>query len=298
MNETKYKITEILNYSLLDFDDYTLTVKGLIGIILIALITKVLLSILRKAILKSKKMKNLDEGSLYSVIRIFNYIGWTLAGILMLDTAGVKVTVLLTSSAGLLLGLGIGLQQIFKDFVSGIVLLLEGHNKVGDILQVDDDIVVLKDIGLRTSLGVNRDDVTIMLPNSKIINDKVINWSHQHKKTRFRIDVGVAYGSDIDLVIEILKNSALEHPDIYNKDSIEARFVDFGASSLNFQLMFYSRNIFRIGRVQSDIRKIIYRKFQEHGITIPFPQMDVHMKNNELPSVNNSFKECLNEKNQ
>ena len=278
MGETKYKIMQILNYKLVDFGNYNLTIKGVIGIILIFVITKILLSLLKRAILKLNNLKTKDEGSLYSIIRIFNYTGWVIAIILILDTLGIKVTVLLTSSAALLVGIGIGLQQIFKDFISGIILLLEGHNKVGDILQVDNDIVVLKDIGLRTSLGVNRDDITIMLPNSKIINDKVVNWSHQQKKTRFRIDVGVAYGSDIELVIDILKNSALEHPDIFNKDLIEVRFIEFGNSSLNFQLLFYSRNIFRIERVKSDIRKIIYRKLSEHNIIIPFQQMDVHLK--------------------
>lgn len=278
MDETKNKIIEILNYELVDFGDYSLTIKGIIGIIIIFIITKILLTLLKRAILKSKKLKNKDEGNLYSLIRIFNYTGWTISVILMLDTAGIQVTVLLTSSAALLVGVGIGLQQVFKDFFSGIILLLEGHNKVGDILEVDHDIVILKEIGLRTSLGVNRDDVTIMLPNSKIINDKMVNWSHQQKKTRFRIDVGVAYGSDIDLVIDILKNSAFEHPDIFNKDLIEARFIDFGSSSLNFQVLFYSRNIFRIERVKSDIRKNIYHQLSEHNITIPFQQMDIHMK--------------------
>ena len=278
MDGNKYNITQMLNYKLVGFGDYDLTTKGVIGIILIFVITKILLTLLKRAILRSKRLKNKDEGHVYSIIRIFNYIGWAIAIVLMLDTAGIKVTVLLTSSAALLVGIGLGLQQVFKDFFSGIILLLEGHNKVGDILQVDNDIVILKEIGLRTSLGVNRDDVTIMLPNSKIINDKVINWSHQQKKTRFRIDVGVAYGSDIELIIDILKNSALEHPDIFNKDLIEARFIDFGSSSLNFQLLFYSRNIFRIERVKSDIRKIIYRQLSEQNITIPFQQIDIHMK--------------------
>ena len=194
-------------------------------------------------------------------------------------TTTALATVLLTSSTALFVGIGLGLQATFIDFISGLVLLIEGKTKVGDILQVDNDIVMLKEIGLRTSEGVNRDDITILIPNSKIINDKVINWSHQEKKTRFRINVGVAYGSDVDLVIKILEESVLEHPDIYNKNLIEARFVDFGNSSLDFQVLFYSKNIFRIEKVKSDIRRIINRNFIKHNITIPFPQMDVHLKN-------------------
>jgi len=118
----------------------------------------------------------------------------------------------------------------------------------------------------------------VIIPNSIITTNKVINWSHQSKKTRFRINVGVAYGSDVDLVIRVLEKSALEHPDIRDKDHINARLVDFGTSSLNFQLLFYSDNAFRVEKVKADIRRIINRKFIESGIVIPFPQLDVHMK--------------------
>ena len=278
MDKSKITIEQILNYKIINFGNYYLTTEKLFVIVLIVIITKTVLIVIKRSLLKSKRLKNKDEGSLFSIIQIFNYVGWTIAIILILDTLGIKITVLLTGSAALLVGVGLGLQQTFNDFVSGIILLIEGKTKVGDILQFDNDVVMLKEIGLRTSEGVNRDDITIIIPNSKIINDKVINWSHQEKKTRFRIDVGVAYGSDVELVIRILEESALEHPDIFNKDSIEARFVDFGNSSLNFQLLFYSKNIFRIERVKSDIRKIINRNFIKNGITIPFPQMDVYLK--------------------
>jgi len=266
-----------LNYKLLDMDNYNLSVEELITIIFIIIITKIILTIFKRSILKAKKKDSANEGSLFSIIQIANYVGWVVAIIIILDTLGIKITVLLTGSAALLVGIGLGLQQTFNDFISGIILLLEGKTKVGDILEVDNDIVMLKEIGLRTSEGVNRDDISIIIPNSKIINDKVINWSHQEKKTRFRIDVGVAYGSDVDLVTKILEESVYEHPDIFNKNLIEARFVDFGESSLNFQVLFYSKNIFRIERVKSDIRKIIIRNLIKHKITIPFPQMDVHL---------------------
>ncbi len=278
MDKGRHTIEQILNYRIIDLGNYDLTIDRLLLAILIIFVTKALLLSIKRSLLKAKKLRTRDEGDLFSVIQIFNYAGWIIASILILDTLGIKITVLLTGSAALLVGVGLGLQQTFNDFISGIILLIEGKTKVGDILQVDDDVVVLKDIGLRTSEGIDRDDITIIIPNSKIINDKVINWSHQQKKTRFRIDLGVAYGSDVDSVIEILESSALEHPDIINKKSIEARFVDFGESSLNFQLLFYSTNIFRIERVKSDIRKIIIQNLMKNNITIPFPQMDVHLK--------------------
>ncbi len=278
MEKSKNTLDHILNYNLISFGDFHLTTEKLILIILIVVVTKALLILLKRSLLRTKQFKTKDEGNLYAIVQIFNYVGWTLAILIILNTLGIKLTVLLTGSAALLVGVGLGLQQTFNDFVSGIILLLEGKTKVGDILQFDNDVIMLKEIGLRTSEGINRDNIAIIIPNSKIINDKVINWSHQQKKTRFRINVGVAYGSDVDLVIKVLEESALEHPDISDKELTEARFIDFGDSSLNFELLFYSKNIFRIEKMKSDIRKIIIRNFMKNNITVPFPQMDVYLK--------------------
>jgi small-conductance mechanosensitive channel len=190
----------------------------------------------------------------------------------------IKVTVLIAGSAALLVGVGLGLQQTFNDVISGIILLSERSIKINDVLEIDDDVVKIQSIGLRTSKGLNRDDISIIIPNSLITTNKVINWSHQSKKTRFRIDVGVAYGSKVETVIKALEESAYEHPDIDDRNSVEARLTNFGNSSLDFQLLFFSKNIFRIGKVKSDIRRIINRKFEEQKIVIPFPQMDIHFK--------------------
>ena len=127
---------------------------------------------------------------------------------------------------------------------------------------------------------MNRDDISVIIPNSLITTSKVINWSHQSNQTRFKIHVGVAYGSDVDLVIKVLEESAFEHPDISDRELTEARLVNFGTSSLDFQVLFFSKNIFRISKVKSDIRRIINQKFAENGITIAFPQLDLHLRSN------------------
>ena len=148
-------------------------------------------------------------------------------------------------------------------------------------------MVIIESIGLRTSKALNTDDIFIIIPNSLITSNKVINWSHQTMKTRFRIDVGVAYGSDVDLVIKILEESAFEHPSITDIESTEARLVNFGNSSLDFQVLFFSHNIFRISKVKSDIRRSISQKFAKNNVTIPFPQMDLHLKSNYTEILDN-----------
>ena len=271
-------LNEFLQYRLFQLGDFSMNVEKLVSVVIILILTKLILLGIRKSIYRTRKNKTRDPGSLYSVVQIVNYFGWILAIIIILDVLGIKLTMLLTGGAALLVGVGLGLQQTFNDFISGVILLIEGKTKVGDVLQIDDDVVMLKEIGLRTSEGVNRDLISVIIPNSKIINDKVINWSHQEKKTRFRIKVGVAYGSDVDKVVKILEDSVMEHPDITDRESVEARFIDFGNSSLDFELLFFSQNIFRIEKVKSDIRKIISRNFAANGINIPFPQMDIYVK--------------------
>lgn len=272
------QINNFLEFEILHVGDYKIRILAIVTIIIIILLTSFILWVIRKALFQSLSKKNLDEGNTYALYQIIKYLIWLIAFGIVLNTIGITVTVLLASSAALLVGVGLGLQQTFNDVVSGIILLSERSIKVGDILEIDGDVVKLQNIGLRTSKGLNRDEIAIILPNSVITTNKVINWSHQTKKTRFKINVGVAYGSDIELVIRVLRESAFEHPEVGNKDLIDTRFVDFGNSSLDFQVLFFSENIFRIERVKSEIRRIINRKFVENGIVIPFPQVDLHVK--------------------
>jgi small-conductance mechanosensitive channel len=273
-------IKNILNFEIFSFDTYSIKVYKIVTILLIIAGTKILLWSIKKILFARYKYQKLDEGTFYALFQIITYVIWVIVFALLLETIGVKVTILLAGSTALLVGIGLGLQQTFNDIVSGFILLSERSIKIGDILQIDDDVVKIQDIGLRTSKGLNRDDISIIIPNSLITTSKVINWSHQSKKTRFRIEVGVAYGSDVDKVIELLIESVIEHPYKFDKKLLDARLVNFGNSSLDFELLFFSNNIFRVEKVKSDIRRIINKKFNEHNIVISFPQMDVHIKSN------------------
>ncbi|MDH5609576.1 MAG: mechanosensitive ion channel [Cyclobacteriaceae bacterium] len=271
-------LRELLELELIRIGTYSIRVYTLALFVLIYLGTKFILWLIKKALFRKHKFNKLDTGSTYALFQIIKYAVWVMAIGLLLETIGINVTVLIAGSAALLVGVGLGLQQTFNDVISGIILLSERSIKIDDILEIDGEIVRIQDIGLRTSRAINRDEISFIIPNSLITNNKVINWSHQSKQTRFKINVGVAYGSDVDQVKAVLKESAQDHPEIKDKSSIEVRFMDFGNSSLDFQLLFYSENIFRIEKVKSDIRTLINQKFIESGITIPFPQMDLHIR--------------------
>ena len=273
-------LREFLEFELIRVGEYKIRVYTLATILIIFLITKLILVLIKKTLFRKRKINEFDKGNAHALFQIIRYVIWVIAVGLVLETIGIKVTVLIAGSAALLVGIGLGLQQTFNDVLSGIILLSEKSIKIDDILEIDGDIVKMQSIGLRTSKGLNTDDISIIIPNSLITTNKVINWSHQTKKTRFRIDVGVAYGSDVDLVIKTLEDSAFEHPDTSDRELTEARLVNFGNSSLDFQVLFFSKNIFRINKVKSDIRRIINKKFIENNISIPFPQMDLNLKSN------------------
>jgi small-conductance mechanosensitive channel len=277
-------IKHILESVIFRIGSHELKVYTVFIVLFIFLITKILLWVVKIGVLKKHRFRKLNYSSSYSLYQIIRYLLWIISISLILETLGISITVFIAGSAALLVGIGLGLQQTFNDFISGIILLIEGTTKIGDVLEIDEDIIMIQKIGLRTSQGLNRDDIVIIIPNSLITNNKVINWSHQSEKTRFRINVGVAYGSNVDLVIKILEESAFEHPDLTDKELIEARLINFGNSSLDFQVLFYSNNVFRIEKVKSDIRKIINRKFIENDIVIPFHQVDLHLKseNNKI----------------
>lgn len=271
-------LEKLLELELISIGDFNIRVYTILTIFLIFLITKLVLWLIKKTLLS--KYSKLDKAASYALFQIIKYLVWVIAIGLILETGGIKITVLIAGSAALLVGIGLGLQQTFNDILSGIILLSEKSIKIDDILDIDGDIVKIQSIGLRTSNALNTDDVSIIIPNSLITTNKVINWSHQTLKTRFRIDVGVAYGSDIDLVIKILEESAFEHQETSDREAIEGRLVNFGVSSLDFQVLFFSHNIFGINKVKSDIRRNISRKFHDNKIAIPFSQMDIHLRSN------------------
>jgi small-conductance mechanosensitive channel len=274
---------KFLQYRIIQFEDFQFAVYQIVIGIAIILVTKLILMVTKKIIGRTWQARKLNKGGQHSLFQLIKYFLWIVAIVLVLETLGVKVTFLLAGSAALLVGIGLGLQQTFNDIISGIILLFEGSIKIGDIIEIDGKVAKVLSIELRTSQVIDRNDIVVIVPNSKIVTDKVINWSHNTEDTRFSITVGVAYGTDVDLVINVLEKSASEHPKCLTKRKQPiARFIDFGDSALLFELLFWSDDLFRIDQIKSDIRRIINRKFNENLIQIPFPQRDLHLKTSNI----------------
>lgn len=276
------ELKEMLEYRIFEVGNYYLSMYKILMLLLIIIGVRTFLWFIKKAMSSKWNFKRRDPGNQYAIYQIISYLVWIVAFVFALETLGVKVTILIAGSAALLVGVGLGLQQTFNDIVSGAILLVEGSTKVGDVLDIDGQVVILQKIGLRASKVINRDDIVIFIPNSMIVTNKVINWSHQLQETRFKVSVGVAYGSNIDLVLRLLEESAAEHPVCSKTRPPDARFIEFGDSSLNFIVLFWSKEMFTIDKSLSDIRRNIDRKFRENGITIPFPQRDLHIKSSNV----------------
>ena len=271
-------IQRLIDYKLIALGDYFVTPLHLIKVILLVLFGWLLIFISRRIIKRQINNGRFDEGRGQAFSQILTYIVVLMTILVGLDMVGLKITLLLAGSAALLVGLGLGLQQTFNDIVSGILLLFEGTVTVGDIVEVNNIVGRVKKIAIRTSNIETRDRIVIIVPNSKLVVDNVINWSHNRSLTRFSIKVGVAYGSNVQLVMSLLREAASEHPEVATEPEPSARFIDFGESSLDFQLLFYCMRMFEIEFVRSDIRVIIEQKFKENNVTIPFPQRDLHLK--------------------
>ena len=232
----------------------------------------------KKVIVNRGNISDLERGRRLSVYKLLQYVFWVVAVLVGLESVGFQITVLLAGSAALLVGVGLGLQEVFKDFVSGVILLFDGTIRVSDIIEVDGTVGRVREIRLRASELETREGIVMIIPNSRFITGNVVNWTHNHKLTRFSVVVGVAYGSDVEKVKNVLVSCAASNPEVVKNPAPFVFFSDFADSQLTFTLMFYSRSVFRIEFVKSEIRFAIDKAFRENNITIPFPQRDVHVR--------------------
>ncbi len=228
------------------------------------------------------KQSGLSTGAKESVITISVYIIWGIGILISLNVFGLDTTSLTVAFGALSIGLGFGLQNIFSNFISGLILLFERPIQVGDVVEVGDIWGEVKKINVRSTLVQTYTNASLIIPNSEFISAKVINWSHQDPYIRRDLLVGVAYGSDTELVKTLLLRAADAVKEVYTyprKPSV--LFLDFGSSSLDFKLRFWS-SIDDFVTAESQLRFEIDKLFREHDVVIPFPQQDVHIM--DVPS--------------
>ncbi len=219
-----------------------------------------------------------DIGVQNSLITLMGYAGLVVALFASISSLGFDLGDLALIAGALSVGIGFGLQSIVNNFVSGLILLFERPIKVGDWIVTASGEGTVKKISVRSTEIETFDRSSIIVPNSELISSTVTNWTHKDRIGRIIVPVGVSYGSDPELVKEILLKCAREHPLIVNFPESFVTWMDFGSSSLNFELRAFLNDISKGLQVRTELRFAIFKAFAEAGIEIPFPQTDVHIK--------------------
>ncbi len=228
----------------------------------------------------------MDRGSREAMVTISGYVSVAIAILVALSVAGVQFTNLAIIAGALSVGIGFGLQNIVNNFVSGLILLFERPVKTGDWIIVGGTEGYVKRISIRSTLIQTFDRADVIVPNSELISGQVTNWMLYDTRGRMRIPVGVAYGSDTDRVRDILLKISEDHTKVISDGSApepKVLFMSFGDSSLNFELRAFIQNIDERLQVVSDLNFAIDAAFREHGIEIPFPQRDLHVRSWQKP---------------
>jgi len=247
---------------------------GILILFLTKAISKAWQHLFREKILKQS---GIEEGLQDSVVTISVYVLWSMGILFALNAVGFTATSLTVVLGALGVGLGFGLQAIFNNFISGIILLFERPIQVGDDIEVGGIWATVKEINVRSTIVQTYDNASLIIPNSDLISSQVTNWSFRDKRIRRTVEVGVAYGSDVELVRKTLLEVAETTPRVLKLPKPDVIFKNFGDSSLVFLLRFWTRLEYFMA-VESDVRFEIDRLFREHNIEMAFPQMDIHVR--------------------
>jgi small-conductance mechanosensitive channel len=275
---------DLLNYNLFALGEAKITPLSVIYLFLLTfLLVFVANRVSRLLIAKLLQRTSLDIGARQAIGTMSKYIILFIGFLIILQTVGIDLTTLNVVAGAIGIGIGLGLQNIANNFISGLIILFERPIKAGDRIEVDKVNGEVLSIGARATKVRTNDNITIIVPNSKFMSEDVINWSAASGAVRFKIPVAVAYDADLDLVQRLLLEAADENENVLRDPPPVVRLLEFGDDALEFELRAWSRTqLHRPGVFKSELNLSIIRKFREHGVEIPFPQRDLHVRDGRL----------------
>lgn len=277
-NEIWAAVMRFLEWELFAVQGTPVTPKSFVvaGLVLWAafVVSKVLRGIMDRRVFPRL---NLELGLRYAFLQFLHYFVLVAGVYMALTIIGLPMGMFLGVFALLSVGIGFGLQNIASNFISGLILLIERPVQVGDRVAVGDLTGDVKKISLRTTIVETTDRVSILVPNANLLENEVTNWSYGDKRVRIHVPVGVAYGSDVDLVTRLLLEVAAEEGGVLTSPEPDVHFLEFADSSLNFDLICWVPEVAVVPSVKNRLNRAIDRAFREHDVEIPFPQRVVHM---------------------
>jgi small-conductance mechanosensitive channel len=247
-------------------------------------LSKVIKIVLRSDVLDKFSLK---KGIPRMITAITQFALITLGILMAVRSIGMPLDQLTIILSAFSVGIGFGLQNIFNNLVSGVILLFEREVQIGDVIEINNLMGRVTAMGIRSSHIKTFDGADVIVPNGQLISQEVVDWTLSDKSRRIEIISGVAYGSDVHLVKKLLMQIIVEHPDIKQEPEPLVLFNDMGESSLDFRLLFWTANFEEWLRIRSEVIFAIHDTLKENNIVIPFPQRDLHLKSVEPSAFRN-----------
>lgn len=268
----------LFNVKLFDLGPTPITMATVIVMIAVMLATWLVSWGVTRTIRKALQLRGLrDEGTIGVVTRLTHYFLIGAGLFVALRVAGIDLTALFAAGAIFAVAFGFAMQNMTSNFISGVILLTEGVIKPGDVLHVEGEMVRVRDMGIRATIVRTLDDEDVIIPNSVLVQSAVTNFTYRDNLTRLRVLVGVTYGSDLRHVRQVLESATKKLDWISKEQGSVILLAEFGSSSVDFEVSIWIDDPWRSRRAKSDLREAIWWAFKQAGITIAFPQLDLHL---------------------
>jgi small-conductance mechanosensitive channel len=265
-------LKELLDIKLFEYGKLSVTVFNVSLFIILLVSAKLLTTLMRLFVQRTVADKKwIDKGKEYTIITLAKYFIYTVCIVIGLRSFGFDLTFIVASSAALLVGIGLGVQKIFADIISGFIILFEGTFKVGDIIQIPEGQARIIQINIRTSKARTSSGSVLVIPNSKLTTENINHWSFNNKSVRYSVSIYTEPGTDLAVVKQLLYDCALNHPMIDKKKNIQISLEEFTESNSQLKLFFWTDKIWDVDVVKSDLRFSIEEAFRAHGIQTGTP---------------------------
>lgn len=280
-------VQRVLDYPLLRIGAAELTLGKIAWTVLLVVFLLWAVAVIRRVIVERVLTRSqMDAHARQATGTILGYVLLLVGFMVILQTVGIDLTTLNVLAGAIGVGIGLGLQDVANNFISGLIILFERPIKIGDRIIVGDVEGQVVEIRARSTTVITNDNIAIIVPNSKFVTENVINWSYTDRRIRFRIPVGVAYGSSPALVEQALLEAVAEVEEVLQQPPPGVVFQEFGESSLNFELRVWTTTLLhQKSALVSRVNFAVHRKLEEHGIAVPFPQRDLHVRGGEMSVV-------------
>lgn len=274
------KLKEFWNFKLIETAGGSVVAVADVLLIVIVLVLGYLLSRFVQYLLARRLANTTMRADVVQVIqRVSSYVIFALIGLTTLNLLGIPITIFAFATGAIAIGVGFGAQNIINNFISGWILIAERPIRSGDFIEIDGAMGTVETVGTRSTRILRTDGVHMLVPNSKLLENTVINWTLIDRKIRTTLRVGVAYGSDVKLVAKLIEQSLEEHPAIIGEPLPEVIFEDFGDNALVFDAYFWGdvAGEKSLRAIRSELRFRLNELFTEHNIVVAFPQRDIHL---------------------